>query len=461
MPLGLFALALGVRLVGLTWGLPSALHFYSYHPDERQIAVAVANLDFFGGDFNPDFFSYPSLYIYLVYVAHFLGSGLGLFSAPPTNNVVWPFLREVMLMGRFVSAMLGAATVPLIFFIGKRIGGARLGALAALLLAFLPGYVQHSHFATVDVTATFFVALCLLFVARALDVENPQRHKQIYYAALFAGLAAATKYNAGLVFVAVLAAWWLARGEEKHTGRDLAILPALALLGFFIGCPFSIFDFSAFWGDGKFQGVYYELFVHSRIGHGLAFTQTGDGWWYHLTFNLPFAMTWPILLASLAGLVSLLRRRDQMALPMIAFTLFYFASLGFSQVRFLRYLLPILPVLCLCAAACFWPLMETSPRRRLLAAVSSALLFFALVGTFDALYPFVRPDPRDQAAAWMRLSPQARWAETMRIAAWHHALGGTSDPDPDPASPFYDPDVRRPRPVDGGAGLRVVRRGRV
>ena len=169
MPLGLFALALGVRLVGLTWGLPSALHFYSYHPDERQIAVAVANLDFFGGDFNPDFFSYPSLYIYLVYIAHFLGSGLGLFSAPP-NNVIWPFLREVMLTGRFVSAMLGAATVPLIFFIGKRIGGARLGTLAALLLAFLPGHVQHSHFATVDVAATFFIARLWLF---ALDGDVP------------------------------------------------------------------------------------------------------------------------------------------------------------------------------------------------------------------------------------------------------------------------------------------------
>ena len=63
--------------------------------------------------------------------------------------------------------------------------------------------------------------------------------------------------------------------------------------------------------------------------------------------------------------------------------------------------------------------------------------------TLDDLYG-------EEAAAWMRLSPQQRWVESMRLAAWHHALGGTSDPDPDPASPFHDPDVRRARPVDGG-----------
>jgi hypothetical protein len=77
--------------------------------------------------------------------------------------------------------------------------------------------------------------------------------------------------------------------------------------------------------------------------------------------------------------------------------------------------------------------------------------------------PFVSLDDLygEEAADWMRMTPQARWAETIRLSGWHHALGGSSDPDPDPSSPFFDPSVRRPRPVDGGPGLRVVRRGRV
>ena len=47
----------------------------------------------------------------------------------------------------------------------------------------------------------------------------------------------------------------------------------------------------------------------------------------------------------------------------------------------------------------------------------------------------------EETANWMRLTPQQRWAETIRLSAWFHALGGTSDPDPDPASPFHDPAV--------------------
>ena len=74
--------------------------------------------------------------------------------------------------------------------------------------------------------------------------------------------------------------------------------------------------------------------------------------------------------------------------------------------------------------------------------------------TLDDLYG-------EETADWMRLTPQQRWPESVRLAAWFHALGGTSDPDPDTSSPFYDPDVRRPRPVDGGTGVRIVRRGRV
>ncbi len=42
-----------------------------------------------------------------------------------------------------------------------------------------------------------------------------------------------------------------------------------------------------------------------------------------------------------------------------------------------------------------------------------------------------------ETANWMRLAPRQRWAETIRLSAWFHALGGTGDPDSDPSSPFY------------------------
>ena len=58
----LFALALGVRAVGLGFGLPDSLA----RPDEETIVGNVLNLEE-SGDLNPRFFSYPSLMIYTSY----------------------------------------------------------------------------------------------------------------------------------------------------------------------------------------------------------------------------------------------------------------------------------------------------------------------------------------------------------------------------------------------------------
>ena len=66
-----------------------------------------------------------------------------------------------------------------------------------------------------------------------------------------------------------------------------------------------------------------------------------------------------------------------------------------------------------------------------------------------------------ECAAWFRLTPQERWEESARL--WYHyvAMGGSLDPEPDPQSPFYDPDAPGPSPADGRPGVRVVRRGGV
>src|SRR5688572_26444859 len=97
LPIALFLLALVVRFIGLKWGLPTEQRWYSYHPDERDIAAAVFQLDFFSGDFNPNFYNYPSLFIYLTYLAHLLAALLGLtHQAPPDNPSIWPILHDVI-----------------------------------------------------------------------------------------------------------------------------------------------------------------------------------------------------------------------------------------------------------------------------------------------------------------------------------------------------------------------------
>jgi 4-amino-4-deoxy-L-arabinose transferase-like glycosyltransferase len=434
----LFLLALAVRCIGLQWGLPTAQHWYSYHPDELQIFSAVGNLDFFHGDFDPDFFNYPSLYIYLAYFAHLIYSGLGFgHPFPIAQPQVWMLMHDILFSARLVTAILGAATVPLVFLIARQIGGAKLGVLAALLLALAPGVVQHSHFATVDVPATFFVTLCLWLSTRALreDGKIAWKIRQLLWAGLVAGLAAATKYNAGTVLLAPLLSWLSLRKEQPASGKIGAAILALCALGFFIGCPFSIFDFRAFWGDGQNTGLSYELLIHPKQGHGDVFVGTGNGWLYHAFFNAPFLLTWPVLIFALVGIVKtrIVRRRETCLL--FAWCALYFFALGFSQVRFMRYLLPLAPALCVFAALGVLPLLRLHRAAPRVAGV--LLLLIAAWGTRDVLYDFVVPDPRDRAAQWLKSATSTPATIGMISAPWFFSP---------PLSPLDSPPFRKLSP---------------
>lgn len=422
---GIFLLALALRLIGLGWGLPTREHWYSYHPDEAQMLVAILSVDIFSGDFNPGFFNYPSLYIYLSSFLHVFMAGLGLAQAP-SNDLAQSalFAHDVLFSARLVTATLGAATAPLVYLTVRQLGGEKIGILAGVLMALLPGHLQHSHFATVDVPATFFIALCCWLSVRALR-ENAQPQwcrKQLYLAGLVAGLAAATKYNAGLVAVVPLLAWFYQRKPLQLAWQGAPTIIALSALGFFIGCPYSLLDFPTFWGDGQNMGVAYELLVHPRQGHGDVFLETGNGWVYHATFNAPFLLTLPLLLACVAGITDTRIKQRRETCMLFSWLMLYFLALGFSQVRFLRYLLPLAPVLCVFAGCSIIALR----RYQAIAAkvIAVALLLLVAWGARDVLYPFMVDDSRDSAAAWMAKTTANSSAPVrvgMQGAPWYYS----------------------------------------
>ena len=394
LPASCLLLALILRLPGLTWGLPNAEHWYSYHPDERQIAQAVYNV-LMSRDWNPQFFNYPSLFIYLTYFSYSIQTLLGM-TTPAQGQSPWPFLHDVMLCGRIVSALLGAFTVPAVYLMGRQLASEKLALFAAFLMAVAPGHIQHSHFATVDVPATFFVTWALYFAAQSLK-EN--QTKPIFISAFLCGLAAATKYNAGLVLLAPLLVSIQNSGHPLggfKIQNCLMVLGAV-IFGFVLACPHSVLNTAQFLGNRTDSGVLYELLVHSRQGHGDVFVHTGNGWLYHLTFNLPFAVTAPGAFCAVIGLVLAIRSKNKLWMPLLAFAGVYFFTLGLSQVRFMRYLFPLLPVLCLAVPLCF-QLMPKAAQK--ISVPAFALLMF--IGATNVLYPFCVPDPRDQAAAYLK-----------------------------------------------------------
>ena len=65
----------------------------------------------------------------------------------------------------------------------------------------------------------------------------------------------------------------------------------------------------------------------------------------------------------------------------------------------------------------------------------------------------------DEWKEWIDLSPMERFRQSEKLFAQYLAMGGSLDPDPDPTSPFYDPEAPCAVPAYGGTSLRVLRRG--
>jgi mannosyltransferase len=127
-------------------------------------------------------------------------------------------LEEVGL--RSLSALFGAATVPVGYLIGRELDGRRCGLILAGLIALNPMLIWYSQEARSYALLVFFAALSLLFFLRALDGG---RGRDLALWAASSALALCSHYFA--VFpVAIEGAWLLV--ALRHRWR--AVLPALA-----------------------------------------------------------------------------------------------------------------------------------------------------------------------------------------------------------------------------------------
>lgn len=233
--LGAILLAgLALRVRGLDFGLPNL----QCRPDETTV-VNVA-LGIAAGDPNPHFFNYPSLHLYLLAFLDGLwylsARVLGLFSGrADLEQLVLTDPSPLYLLARSLTAVLGTVSIGLVYLIGRRLADNRVGILAAGFLAVAFLHVRDSHFATVDVPATFHLLIAWSLLLRY--VSGGQR-TVLAGAAAFFGLAASTKYNLGLFVGAALVAPWITRSRSAcaaRCGADTALALVVSGAAFLAG----------------------------------------------------------------------------------------------------------------------------------------------------------------------------------------------------------------------------------
>jgi 4-amino-4-deoxy-L-arabinose transferase-like glycosyltransferase len=337
--------AVGLRLWGIRQGLP-----YIYNIDEaghfvpKAVAMSAHGL-------NPHYFVNPPALTYvlhLVFVVWF-GGGHGVtreYALHPDN---------VYLVARVTVALLGAAAVWLLYLLGARLFDRRIGLLAAALeaVAFLP--VFYGHFALNDAATLLPLTLSLFGSA---GVMRYGRRRDYALAGVGLGLACASKYTAGIAVVplaAAVAAHYLVSTDElpTHPGSrrvlvGLAIAGGCAFAAFLLANPYALLDFQRFHSELVHQSSLSEE-AQGKLG-----APRQGGLLYYL-WSLTWGLGWAPALAALGGAVAIWRRNAPVDLRSVGWLLvpapiLFLAFMGLQDRYFGRWLLPIIPIVCLLAA---------------------------------------------------------------------------------------------------------------
>ncbi|MGH2343937.1 MAG: ArnT family glycosyltransferase, partial [Chloroflexota bacterium] len=364
----ILGVALTLRLYGFNWDSSSMIH-----PDERAVSGWINRLAFphnplnlfnSRGSWNPGWdpvakvhdssgFNYGSLPLYLIYFFSNLLNWLG---------GIFPWWSDWkgatqdpqrILAGRVLSAFADTVTVFLVYRIGTRLAGTRTGLYAAALATFTVLSIQLSHFTTVDIILTTF---CTGAVLSSIDLFTHGRRRDYIFCAIWLAAAVATKASAvPLVSVVVAAHVWRQIRVDDLGGWRTFAMPALSLvagmIALFIFQPFTFLDWSTFW-----TGVQYQ----SDLARGTQ-TQFYTLKWagtapiiYPLQQLTYFSLGIPLALIAFAGAilegVRLFTAKRNAGALVSCFVVVYFIAAGTLYMKYLRYMEPIVPSLCVLGA---------------------------------------------------------------------------------------------------------------
>ncbi|MGH7202855.1 MAG: glycosyltransferase family 39 protein, partial [Candidatus Levyibacteriota bacterium] len=395
----------------LNWGAP-----WYFHPDERNIATAVSQLNF-PSQMNPHFFAYGSLPIYTIFFTALLGHFFAhLQLAAFHTNVRF---EEAIVISRAYSALFATVLIPMLYILGKRLKDGNAGMFAALLGTFSVGMTQFAHYGTFELWLTFF-SVCLFW--HCLNVLNRGKLGDLIMTALIFGILVAIKVSS--VALLPLPIFAIVFHQKQLYTKQVALRKRLAKIGIVL-LQFLFFLFLAFLVylptnpyvllDQKdfISSMSYE----SSVGFGTEQVFYTGGFFdtvpviYQLLHVYPFLLNPLVTILFLVALCYLsylaITHRHPSYVLLILFYLFIFTSQAILFVKWTRYLLPTLPFIYLILALTFSTVIPKKEiAKQFHMKLSYTIPFGIVLGTcilFSFAYfktVFMNPDSRISALAF-------------------------------------------------------------
>jgi 4-amino-4-deoxy-L-arabinose transferase-like glycosyltransferase len=249
---------------------------------------------------------------------------------------------DYFLAGRWIVALLGIATVPIVFAIGRRVGGSLVGLVAAAILGGSVLHITHSTFLTTDVPLAFMAAVALWASIRFL---GDRRLRWLALAGLATGLAVSTKYNGAIVAMVPALAWFLGR---PSTGPDPVplrwALPVAAIAGLIAGVagtPAYVLDPGSVIAALEFQADGYV--VSGLVGNTSEGPRVLANIAYYARYVWSTGLGPAVVLLIAVGVLVAIRRRRAGDVILLAFPAIYLLVASVPLLRFERNLIVMLP----------------------------------------------------------------------------------------------------------------------
>lgn len=437
---------------------------YSFHPDERAIAlftiplkIPLTTQGFFStqSSFNPHFFAYGNFPIYLLYFC---------VSAVKHLDPTIGYYGKINLLGRFLSSLADTGTILVLFLLGKKIFSKNVGLLASLFYAIAVLPIQLSHFYAVDTLLSFFMILTLYLIVHILI--RPSYKKSILLGAIF-GLALATKISALSLIPIISLGVFLMVVKKFHSSEKkkiqvkkllkafichLALVALFSIIVFFVTQPYALIDFGEFVKQTQAQ----SQMTKSAFTFPYTLQYVGIIPYY---YELQQVFLWgygPILtILSLFGFILLVNNifrskggKNFSSIIITSYFLIYFLLVGSFKVGWMRYMLPLYPILAIFSAIFvndyLRPQLEKHVHKKSRVLVDKLVLIFLLLlpllWTFSFISIYQKKNTRIIATEWIHSHIPA--GSVLAVEHWDDALpvyGGEKYLQV--SLPLYEPDT--------------------
>ena len=436
---GIVTLGLALRLWGLDFGLP-----YRYHIDETQIIPPAARLC--AGDYNmPPNYAGPNLQHMVLGAGDLALYGIGLATGRWHSPTDFATAYEadptaVFLVARLIHALLGTATIAVVYWLGRALWHDVVGLVAAVILGFTYFHVRESHFSSRDLFASVPLAVSLLFSARLLRTRSP---KDGALSGLFSGLAAGVMWTVGLGFLPTMVAHLLSfRTSAGGPGlRSRASLKAASITILAAGGGFLLAYPNLILRPAVALDYFNILVRYADEGEvGCFLFSSSPGWLYYLR-TLWWGAGPLLVLVFLGGMVLAIVRHTPEDMTLLAFMVPYFIVIGGTANYLGRYLTPMIALAAVLGArflvsASTWIGVRFPGQRRILVIATLLAVAPSLVSSVRFDYLLTQTDTRTLAKEWI----EQHVPEGTKIAVdWPiHGppLSSVEDPQPDSAKMY-------------------------